>query len=86
MRKFVFDLERQLADKNVTLEIDDDAVRWLADKGYDRAMGARPMQRVIQREIKRPMAEELLFGGLNKGGHIKISLGDNALKFALEKT
>ena len=86
VRKFVFDLERQLADKNVTLEIDDDAVRWLADKGYDRAMGARPMQRVIQREIKRPMAEELLFGGLNKGGHIKISLGDNALKFALEKT
>ena len=85
VRKFIFDLEQQLADQHVTLEINDKAVRWLADKGYDAAMGARPMQRVIQHEIKRPLAEELLFGGLAKGGHIKISLAKGALVFKLEK-
>ena len=85
VRKFIFDLEQQLADQHVTLEINDKAVRWLADKGYDAAMGARPMQRVIQHEIKRPLAEELLFGGLAKGGHIKISLAKGALAFKLEK-
>ena len=85
VRKFIYNLEQQLADKQVTLEIDDAAVRYLADKGFDSAMGARPMQRVIQDEIKRPLAEELLFGALSKGGHIKIFLADNALKFELEK-
>ena len=87
VRKFIYELEQQLADRQVTLEIDDQAVRWLADKGYDAAMGARPMQRVIQQEIKRPLADELLFGGLAKGGHIKISLADDArsLAFTLEK-
>ena len=89
VRKFVFELEQQLTDRHVTLEIDDAAVRWLADKGYDAAMGARPMQRVIQREIKRPLADELLFGKLAKGGHVKISLrkdnNEEALNFKLEK-
>ncbi len=91
VRKFIYELEQQLADRHVTLEIDDAAVQWLADKGYDAAMGARPMQRVIQQEIKRPLADELLFGGLAKGGHIKISLAaagagtDGGLEFQLEK-
>lgn len=87
VRKFIYELEQQLADRQVTFEIDDPAVRWLADKGYDAAMGARPMQRVIQQEIKRPLADELLFGGLAKGGHIKISLAEDArsLDFSLEK-
>ncbi len=85
VRKFIVELEQQLADQQVTLEIEDAAVQWLADKGYDSAMGARPMQRVIQQEIKRPLAEELLFGGLAKGGHIKISLGADALDFQWEK-
>lgn len=87
VRKFIFELEQQLADRHVTLEINDKAVRWLADKGYDPSMGARPMQRVIQHEIKRPLAEELLFGGLakHKGGHVKISLVKEKLAFKLEK-
>ena len=91
VRKFVYELEQQLADRHVTLEINDPAVRWLADKGYDASMGARPMQRVIQREIKRPLADELLFGELAKGGHIKISLAKKipgkarTLSFKLEK-
>ena len=85
VRKFIIELEQQLADQQVTLEIDDAAVQWLANKGYDSAMGARPMQRVIQQEIKRPLAEELLFGGLAKGGHIKISLVADALDFQWQK-
>ncbi|MGI9310268.1 MAG: ATP-dependent Clp protease ATP-binding subunit ClpA [bacterium] len=84
VRKFIYELEQQLADKQVSIEIDDAAVRWLADKGYDAAMGARPMQRVIQQEIKRPLADELLFGGLSKGGRIQITLRDGALAFATE--
>lgn len=85
VRKFIHELEQQLAEKQVTLEIDDQAVQWLADKGYDRRMGARPMQRVLQQQIKRPLAEKLLFGNLAKGGTIQISLTDNALSFKLKK-
>ena len=85
VRKFIYELEQQLADQQVTLEIDDKALQWLADKGYDATMGARPMQRVVQHEIKRPLADELLFGGLAKGGHIKISVADDSLDFKLEK-
>jgi len=81
VRKFVLELEQQLAEKNVTLEIDDAAVNWLADKGYDAAMGARPMARVVQQEIKQSLAEELLFGKLAKGGHVEVSLGDDGLEF-----
>ncbi|MGR3913503.1 MAG: ATP-dependent Clp protease ATP-binding subunit ClpA [Gammaproteobacteria bacterium] len=93
VRKFIYELEQQLAERRVTLSIDDDALRYLAGKGYDAAMGARPMQRVIQREIKRPLADELLFGGLAKGGRICISLaapgknaGKSALTFTLHKS
>ncbi|GAB4197467.1 MAG: ATP-dependent Clp protease ATP-binding subunit ClpA [Wenzhouxiangellaceae bacterium] len=71
--KFVLELENQLGDKNVSLEVEPSARRWLAAHGFDPAMGARPMKRVIQRYIKRRLADELLFGGLAQGGTVKIS-------------
>ncbi|WP_423910643.1 ATP-dependent Clp protease ATP-binding subunit ClpA [Candidatus Spongiihabitans sp.] len=74
VRKFILELEQQLAEKNVELAVDDDAVDWLAEKGYDSAMGARPMARVIQQEIKQPLAEDLLFGKLAKGGQVVVTL------------
>ncbi len=72
--KLVVELEAQLEDKLVTLELDDAAREWIAAKGYDPKMGARPMARVIQEHIKRPLAEELLFGSLTTGGHIRVRL------------
>jgi len=77
--KFLFELEGQLQEKNVTLEIDDEARVWLAQNGYDPKMGARPMARLIQDKIKRPLAEELLFGHLEKGGHVQVTVGDEGL-------
>ncbi len=82
--KFIIELEAQLEDKNVTLEVDNTARQWLAEHGYDEKMGARPMARIIQEHIKRPLAEELLFGKLARGGHIRISVSDGKLAFALE--
>ena len=72
--KFVLQLEAQLADRGVTFELDEDAVDWLAGRGYDERMGARPLGRVIQDAIKRPLAEEVLFGKLAKGGTVRISV------------
>jgi ATP-dependent Clp protease ATP-binding subunit ClpA len=83
--KFLMELEVQLEAKHVILEIDDEARAWLATNGYDRKMGARPMARLIQEQIKRPLAEELLFGKLSKGGHVTISVHENKLKFAIEE-
>jgi len=77
--KAVLELEMLLQDKNVTLEIDNDARQWLADHGYDVAMGARPMARLVQEKIKRPLADELLFGQLSEGGHVKVVLRDDEL-------
>ena len=71
--KFVLQLEEQLADRNVMIELDDSARAWLADKGYDRLFGARPLARVIQEHIKKPLAEELLFGQLSKGGIVRVT-------------
>ena len=70
--KFVLQLEAQLADRNVTIELTDEARNWLVEHGYDEAMGARPMARVIQKEIKTPLADEVLFGKLKNGGAVKI--------------
>ena len=70
-------------DKMVTLELDEDAREWIAEKGYDEKMGARPMARVIQEHIKRPLAEELLFGELVSGGHIQITLVEDGLDLTL---
>ncbi len=83
--KLIVELEAKLDNNNVTLELDDSARRWIADRGYDPKMGARPMARVIQEHIKRPLAEELLFGKLENGGHVRIVLGDDdVLELILE--
>jgi len=82
--KFLFELESQLEDKNVSLLVDTEARTWLAMHGYDPDMGARPMTRLIQEKIKTPLAEELLFGKLSDGGRIKIGVKDDALEFELE--
>ncbi len=74
--KFVLQLEAQLMDRNVTFELTPEAAEWLADKGYDSRMGARPLGRVIQEHIKKPLADELLFGKLAKGGVIKVTVKD----------
>src|ERR1700761_2957800 len=72
VEKFVMQLEAQLADRNVTIELSSAAKEWLAERGYDRLYGARPLGRVIQEHIKKPLAEELLFGKLVKGGAVKV--------------
>jgi ATP-dependent Clp protease ATP-binding subunit ClpA len=73
--KLVVELEAKLGNNNVTLELDDEAREWISERGYDAKMGARPMARIIQEFIKRPLAEELLFGSLENGGHVKITVG-----------
>ena len=73
--KLVVELEAKLGNNNVTLELDDEAREWISERGYDAKMGARPMARIIQEYIKRPLAEELLFGSLENGGHVKITVG-----------
>jgi ATP-dependent Clp protease ATP-binding subunit ClpA len=82
--KFVLQLEAQLLDRNVTIELSSEAARWLAKKGYDTKMGARPLARVIQENIKRPLAEDLLFGKLSKGGVVKILIKDNKLDLRIQ--
>ena len=81
VEKFVLQLEAQLADRNVTIEVSSSAKEWLAERGYDRLYGARPLARVIQEHIKKPLAEELLFGALVHGGAVKVSLKDGKLAF-----
>ncbi|MBT4932850.1 MAG: ATP-dependent Clp protease ATP-binding subunit ClpA [Rhodospirillaceae bacterium] len=72
--KFIIELEAQLGDRNVIIELTDDAREWLAKKGYDKLFGARPLARVIQEHIKKPLAEELLFGKLSDGGVVRVSI------------
>ncbi|WP_072372107.1 ATP-dependent Clp protease ATP-binding subunit ClpA [Hyphomicrobium sp. NDB2Meth4] len=72
VEKFIFQLEAQLADRGVLIELDEEATRWLAEKGYDEKFGARPLARVIQEHIKKPLADELLFGRLEHGGTVKV--------------
>ena len=84
VNKFLFELESLLSQKNVSMSVDEDARHWLAEQGYDPKMGARPMARLIQEKIKKPLAEELLFGSLNQGGHVRIRLKDEALVFEFE--
>ncbi len=79
--KFIMQLEAQLADRQVTIELSDEARRWLVDKGYDQRYGARPLARVIQEHIKRPLAEELLFGRLTKGGVVRVRIEDGRVGF-----
>lgn len=79
VEKFVLQLEAQLMDRGVSIELSPEAAAWLADKGYDDRMGARPLGRVIQEHVKKPLAEELLFGELTKGGLVKVGLKDGKL-------
>ena len=81
--KFVMQLEGQLSDRNVTIELSQAARDWLAVRGYDNRMGARPLARVIQQEIKKPLADHLLFGDLITGGHVKVDAADGKLTFVI---
>jgi ATP-dependent Clp protease ATP-binding subunit ClpA len=72
VEKFVLQLEAQLADRDVTIELTDESSKWLIANGYDELMGARPMARVIQEHIKKPLADEVLFGRLKSGGHVRV--------------
>ena len=82
--KFIIELEAQLEERHVVIDVEESAREWLAMNGYDPAMGARPMARTIQDHVKKPLAEELLFGRLAKGGHVKIDVKDDALVFVIE--
>ncbi|GLP85762.1 ATP-dependent Clp protease ATP-binding subunit ClpA [Tritonibacter mobilis] len=84
VEKFVLQLEAQLMDRNVSIELTRKAAEWLADKGYDDKMGARPLGRVIQEHIKKPLAEELLFGKLSKGGVVQVGIKDGKLDLRIE--
>jgi ATP-dependent Clp protease ATP-binding subunit ClpA len=79
--KFVLELERQLADRQVAISVSDEARTWLAEKGYDELYGARPLARVIQENIKKPLADELLFGRLAKGGSVRVKVENGKLGF-----
>jgi ATP-dependent Clp protease ATP-binding subunit ClpA len=81
--KFILELELQLADQNVHIQLDSDAREWLADKGYDKLYGARPMGRLLQEKIKQPLAEELLFGKLADGGEVHVTIKDGKPAFEM---
>ena len=80
--KFIMELEVQLSERSVTIELSDEAREWLGKKGYDRNFGARPLSRVIQEHIKRPLSEELLFGKLTDGGVVLVTVEDGLLSFS----
>ncbi|ACM26455.1 ATP-dependent Clp protease [Rhizobium rhizogenes K84] len=75
VQKFIMQLEAQLSERNVTFDLHEDAIAWLSEKGYDEKMGARPLARVIQENIKKPLANEILFGKLKKGGVVTVTVG-----------
>jgi len=79
--KFVIQLEVQLADRNITIELTDEVADWLAKNGFDELYGARPLARTIQEHIKKPLADDILFGRLTRGGHVKVALKDGKIDF-----
>ena len=85
VQKFVMQLEAQLADRHVTIELSEDAADWLAKNGYDELVGARPLARVIQEHIKKPLADEILFGKLVRGGHVVVDLKDGKIVFRIDE-
>jgi len=85
VNKFIFKLEAQLADRHIHIELTESARAWLATKGYDKSNGARPLARLIAEKIKKPLADEVLFGKLAKGGTVRIDLKEGELTFAFEK-
>ena len=82
--KFLVELQAQLDEKKVSINVDEDARTWIAEKGYDAKMGARPMARVIQEHLKKPLANELLFGNLTRGGKVRVSVVDGELSIECE--
>ena len=82
VNKFIYRLESQLSERNVTINLSEQALSWLAEKGYDKAMGARPLARLIADKIKKALAEEVLFGKLAKGGSVTIGLKNDELTFS----
>jgi ATP-dependent Clp protease ATP-binding subunit ClpA len=82
--KFLVELKTQIKDKNINITITDDAIDYLVDKGFDPKMGARPLQRVIDKDIKRPLSREMLFGALKSGGQVEITVGDNGIELKTE--
>jgi len=85
VNKFIFKLESQLADRNITISLTKNAREWLARNGYDKANGARPLARLIAEKIKKPLADEVLFGKLSKGGAVQIDIKDDEIAFLYEK-
>ncbi|HKJ89284.1 MAG TPA: ATP-dependent Clp protease ATP-binding subunit ClpA, partial [Gammaproteobacteria bacterium] len=84
--KFVSQLEQQLSEQGVEIEVDEAARSWLAERGYDPSMGARPMGRVIQEQVKKPLADELLFGKLANGGKVVVGLEGDSLTFSFPES
>ncbi|SMF32562.1 ATP-dependent Clp protease ATP-binding subunit ClpA [Pseudobacteriovorax antillogorgiicola] len=84
-RKFIGEINLKLAEKKVSLEFDEEAVEWIARNGYEEAYGARPIKRLVQEEVKKPLADELLFGSLEKGGLVKVTIEDKKLRFNFPK-
>jgi ATP-dependent Clp protease ATP-binding subunit ClpA len=78
VQKFVLQLEAQLDERQINIELSEDAADWLAREGYDEQMGARPLSRVIQKYVKQPLADEVLFGKLKGGGTVRVLLGKDA--------
>ena len=81
VEKFIDQLEAQLEEKKITIELDNKAKLSLAKKGFDPVFGARPLARLIQDEIKKPLADKILFGDLSNGGHIKVTVKNDIFKF-----
>jgi len=84
VHKFIKQLETQLADRNVTISLSDEAAGWLAENGFDELYGARPLARVIQESIKQPLADDILFGRLTRGGHVDVVLKDGKIAFEIQ--
>lgn len=82
--KFIKELNEQLVAKNITVEITEKMRRWLAKKGFDPKFGARPLQRIIQKEIKSPLVEEILFGKLSNGGRVIADVFDDSVNFEID--
>jgi ATP-dependent Clp protease ATP-binding subunit ClpA len=85
VKKFIAELNSQLKDKNIEIALNADAVKWLAEKGFDSKMGARPLARLIDNKIKSPLSRKVLFGELQSGGRIDVSIVDNELDFAISQ-
>ena len=83
--KFIVELQAQLDDKGVSLELTKDAKAWFSEHGYDKSMGARPMARLIQEQLKKPLANELLFGELTQGGVAKVTVRQGKIALQYEK-